>query len=278
MQAAELPLLLHSVREFASLIGALFATVRPARVIEIGGESGQGAACYIEAGAGEVVCVDPRPDRSLVEMAAREPRLRLAVDRSPDCIESLPPAAAWVLDGDHNYATVRAELEAILDRGADPQPLLILHDVLWPCGRRDLYYEPAALAESDVHPHRWDAGPSIGHEELRKDGLVGRGSFAAATEAGGERNGVRTALEDVLAARPGLECALIPVLFGLAVVYDRNASWAEEVRERLRPLDRSPLLTRLELNRIALYCRVLELQHLLDGDRGDGRPDSEATQ
>jgi hypothetical protein len=31
----------------------------------------------------------------------------------------------------------------------------------------------------------------------------------------------------------------------------------------LRPWDRSPLLTRLELNRIALYSKVLELQHEL---------------
>lgn len=263
--ARETPSLLHSLSEFRWLVRDLLAAVKPDRVVEIGGEAGRAAAAYLEAGAREIVCVDPRPSEELADLAAREPRVRLVVERSPDCIPYLPPADFWVIDGDHNYATVRAELEALLGRaGAAAGPLVLVHDVLWPCGRRDLYYDPAALPQGSVHAHRWDAGPTVQSDELSPAGFVGQGEFASAVLAGGEGNGVHTALEDVLDSRPDLGCALIPIVFGLAVVYDRSAPWARRVRELLGPLDRSPFLLRLELNRIALYTRLLELQHRLD--------------
>jgi hypothetical protein len=271
--AAETPLLLHSLREFGWLFRDLLAAVEPERVVEVGGEAGESAVAYLEAGAREVVCVDPRPAAELEARVRSEERLRLVVDRSPDCIPRLPPATFWVIDGDHNYVTVRAELEAILTREAlGTSSLILLHDVLWPWARRDLYYDPAALDQAGVHPHRWDAGPAIGSAELQPSGFVGRGRFASASDAGGEGNGVRTALEDVLASRPGLECAIVPIVFGLAAVYDRGAPWAPEVAALLRPWDRSPFLTRLELNRLALYSRVLELQHRLESHTATGAP------
>jgi hypothetical protein len=268
--AREMPLLLHSLREFAPLIEPLLAAVKPERIIEIGGETGQSASAYLAAGAKEVVCVDPAPSAELSDWAAGQERVTLVVDRSPGCISSLPPSDFWAIDGDHNYATVRAELEAILARpGTDGEPLILLHDVLWPCARRDMYYEPSALDPAAVHPHRWDVGPSVHSESLIAGGFVGAGQFAIGTEAGGERNGVRTAVEDMLEKRPGLAFAIVPAVFGLGVVYDRGASWADEVAELLAPWDRSPLLTRLELNRVALYSRVLELQYELDQRRAD---------
>jgi len=262
--AREMPPLLHSLSEFAPLIQDMLAAVAPERVIEIGGEAGQSAAAYLSAGAEQVICVDPAPADELTALAAAEQRLTLVGERSPGCIPSLPPSTFWAIDGDHNYATVREELEAILARAdAGQAPLIILHDVLWPWARRDLYYDPDALDESAVHPHNWDAGPTVLSESLREDGFVGLGSFAAAIEAGGERNGVRTAIEDVLATRPQLRFAIVPAIFGLGVIFDRDAPWANRVSESLAPWDRSPLLTRLELNRIALYSRVLNLQYEL---------------
>lgn len=264
--AREMPLLLHSLGEFEPLIEPLLAAVTPERVIEIGGETGQSAAAYLAAGAKEVVCVDPAPTDELSRLAEGQEGLTLVTERSPDCIPSLPRSSFWALDGDHNYATVGAELEAILARAsADGEPpLILLHDVLWPCARRDLYYDPAALDAATVHPHSWDAGPSVFSESLTPSGFVSVGAYAIAIDAGGEQNGVRTAVEDVLAERPQLAFAIVPAVFGLGVVYDSGAPWAGRVAELLRPWDRSPLLTRLELNRIALYSRVLELQYELN--------------
>lgn len=261
--AREMPLLLHSLGEFAPLIQALLAVVGPERVIEIGGEAGESANAYLAAGAKEVVCIDPAPGPELNELAASEERITLVVERSPDCLPGLPTSSFWAIDGDHNYATVRAELEAILGREDGEQPLILLHDVLWPWARRDLYYDPNSLDEESVHSHSWDTGPTVFSETMQESGFVGLGQFAAATDAGGERNGVRTAIEDVLETRPALSFAIVPAVFGLGVIYDRTALWGHRVAEVLEPWDRAPLLTRLELNRIALYSRVLELQYEL---------------
>lgn len=270
--ATEMPLLLHSLREFAPLIEPLLAAVEPQRVIEIGGEAGQSTAAYLAAGAKEVVCVDTQPSPELIALAEEDQRIDLVIDRSPDCLPSLPSSCFWVIDGDHNYATVRAELETILKRAAEAgeKPLILLHDVLWPWGRRDLYYDPGALDAGAVHPHSRDTGPSLSSEAMQADGFVC--GFPSAVDAGGERNGVRTAVEDVVATRPDLAFAIVPAVFGLGVVYDRAAPWARQVAELLQPWDRSPLLTRLELNRIALYSRVTELQQELDRREQEARP------
>lgn len=260
--ARDVPMLLHSLGEFAPLIQALLAAVEPERVTEIGGEAGESARAYLAAGAKEVVCVDPSPGPELTQLAEEESRLTLVVDRSPGCLSSLPPSSFWAIDGDHNYATVRAELESILGR-EDGYALTLLHDVLWPCARRDQYYEPSALDPVDVRPHSWDTGPTVFSDTMQPSGFVGAGHFARADDEGGERNGVRTAVEDVLATRPRLSFAIVPAVFGLGVVYARDAPWADRVAELLAPWNRSPLLTRLELNRIALYSRVLALQHEL---------------
>ena len=57
---------------------------------------------------------------------------------------------AALVDGDHNWYTVYNELKMLAatarDAGA-PLPLLIMHDVCWPYGRRDLYYAPERIPE-----------------------------------------------------------------------------------------------------------------------------------
>jgi predicted O-methyltransferase YrrM len=264
--AREMPALLHSISEFQELIAALVKAVAPDRAIEIGGESGSSARAYVAAGVPEVITIDVAPTAELRAAAESDPRITLVEERSPQALAGLPPSTFWVIDGDHNYSVVRAELEAILARNAQDErdSLLIFHDVIWPCGRRDQYYDPDALASEDVHPHRWDAGATIWSEELSADGFVGAGSFATAMQFGGEANGVLTAIEDVLEGRDDLELAIVPAVFGLGVIYSANAPWSGEVSAIMRPWDRSQLLLRLECNRIALYLRVLQLQNDLE--------------
>src|SRR5205807_9113807 len=121
-----------------------------------------------------------------------------------DLIEGRSPAAlpagadAYIIDGDHNYWTVSRELE-IAFRG---EALAILHDVGWPCARRDQYYAPEALPDEAVLPHSFDSGRVPGERELVDGGFRGAGQFAVALEEGGPRNGVLTAIEDFVGERP----------------------------------------------------------------------------
>jgi hypothetical protein len=80
---------------------------------------------------------------------------------------------------------------------------------------------------------------------------------------------VRTAVEDVLRRRGGLTLAVVPLIYGVGLLWPTDAPFAEALAALVAPFDRSPLLERVERNRVNLYLRVLELQDALG--HADGR-------
>lgn len=264
-EAAALPLLLHSVGLFREILGDLAAAVRPTGIAEIGGEGGlltQELIAQADLLDASVTCIDPAPSANL-EGLAETTRLQLVRAYSPAAIDELPDCQFVVVDGDHSYVVVREETQRLLDRAAaaGEHALLVFHDVCFPCGRRDYYYGPDGLDPADVHPHAFDTGMSVfAHDPVVGRGMRSRGTMGIADHAGGERNGVLTAVEDAIEGRDDLVLRVIPAVFGLGIVYSQDAPWAAEADRVLQPLDRSPLVARLERNRLALYSRVLELQ------------------
>jgi len=256
------PLLLHSLTELRDLILSCLEAAEARTVAEIGSESGAFTRDLLSFAArreGEVWCVEPYPTLELEQLDSTEPRFHLIAGRSPGALSGIEPCDAYIVDGDHNYWTVSRELEhALGDR--DAAPLVVLHDVSWPSGRRDQYYAPDALPPAAVHPHSWDRGSLPDVEKAARGGLRGNGSFAIALREGGERNGVRTAVEDFVAEREDLRFARVPSIFGVGFVYSRSASYAGALAALLDPLDGNPLLERLERNRIDLYLKVIEMQ------------------
>jgi hypothetical protein len=155
-----------------------------------------------------------------------------------------------------------------------PDAMIVLHDVLWPCSRRDLYYEPSSVPPERRHPASVD-GPTVWHDELTASGFVGLGAFTSAIEAGGERNGVLTGVEDAITEAGGGETGwrfeLVPAVFGMGVLV-RSSPGTDALFEKLAPYTDSRLLSIMENNRIGLYTRVLEMQfeavaHADDADR-----------
>jgi len=259
------PLLLHSLVEFDELIHACLDLAGAQTVLEIGSESGGSTKRLLAALAerdGELWCVEPGPTRELEELARSDDHFHLIEGRSPAALDGLPACDAYVVDGDHNYWTVARELEHVggrVENVAD-HPLVILHDVTWPCGRRDQYYAPGALPADAVHPYAWDLGAVLGEQAPVPAGLRGRGSFAVARTEGGPANGVRTAVEDYVAARDGLGFVVVPAIFGLGILYAEGASYAGALAQLIDPLDDNPLLDRMERNRLELYLAVLRAQ------------------
>jgi hypothetical protein len=256
--ARDQPVLLHSMSAFRELFEHLFAHREITTVVEVGVESGQVSGVYADLGA-TVYCVEPRPDDQVRAAIAAAPRLNLVEGLSPDVLGELPVADLYVLDGDHNYAVVRRELAWIMANA--PDAVVALHDVLWPCGRRDFYYQPSPLPPEDVHPATPD-GPTVWHDEITPAGFVGDGAFTVASHAGGERNGVLTAVEDALAEDgAGWRFEIVPAVFGFGVLARDSAPGTAEIFEALRPYTSSALLAAMENNRIALYTRGLQLQY-----------------
>jgi hypothetical protein len=139
---------------------------------------------------------------------------------SLDVLADVGAVDVALIDGDHNWYTVNHELQ-LLQRTARsagrPTPLAICHDVCWPYGRRDLYYDPATIPAEYRQP--WErAGIVPGRSALSPDrGL--NAYLANAMHEGGPRNGVMTAIEDFIGiANEPLELTVLPVLAGLAIL------------------------------------------------------------
>ena len=60
-----------------------------------------------------------------------------------------------LIDGDHNWYTVFNELRLIEEMSrlkGFPMPLVMFHDIGWPYGRRDMYYNPSDIPEEFRQP------------------------------------------------------------------------------------------------------------------------------
>ncbi|MEQ9323876.1 MAG: class I SAM-dependent methyltransferase [Polyangiaceae bacterium] len=200
------------------------ARLRPEVVVEIGAESGKCTHRLLELSAGwggRVHAVDPAPR---FEVAAWEARYgeRFVMHQAPS-LEVIPRLERFdvvLIDGDHNWYTVFHELTGIEERASaldHPMPLMFLHDVAWPYGRRDLYYDPETIPAEHRQP--WaKRGMSPTSSEL-----VDSGGFNAhlchAEHEGGPKNGVLTAVEDFLAvSKTSFTFVRIPAVFGLAIL------------------------------------------------------------
>ena len=115
--------------------------------------------------------------------------------------------------------------------------MLILHDVGWPYGRRDLYYAPEQIPGEYRQPYA-KKGMRPGNKALVPRGGLNPTMCNAETE-GGPRNGVMTALDDFASEYElPLRRLFLPIYFGLAIV-------VEEERVRRSP-ELAAALERLE--------------------------------
>jgi hypothetical protein len=274
-------LLIHSMSEFSDIIVEALDLAQARDVVEIGAEFGGMSfvlADYAAAQGGRLTSIDPCPKKEFTDWVAEHPEVRHIAKASLEAFDELAGVDAWVIDGDHNWYTVYNELkrvDAICVR--DGKPLLaFLHDVGWPCARRDQYYAPDRIPAPFRHPHSYDHGIAPGHPGLLAEGrgFRGMGSFAYAAHEGGPCNGVLTAVEDhiddVRGEGRGIAFARIPAVFGLGILFDTGADWAPALSELLIPWHESQLIRRLEENRLGNYLAVLDWQDR-DAERRERR-------
>ena len=138
----------------------------------------------------ELHVIDPLPQFDPADHERRFPgRYVFHHGISHDVLPTLEPADVVLVDGDHNWYTVHGELQLLAKTARDaaaPLPVLVLHDVGWPYGRRDLYYEPSRIPDEHRQPHR-QAGMQHGVSALR-----GRGGMNADLDNAEHEGGPRT--------------------------------------------------------------------------------------
>ena len=126
-----------------------------------------------------------RPDAAARPGRARRGAagLTLVHETSLEALGHIELPDVVIVDGDHNYYTVREELRLIGERAPGAElPLLLFHDVGWPHGRRDAYYVPELIPESDRRPLREGGGLFPGERGTIPGGLPYK--WVAAEEGG----------------------------------------------------------------------------------------------
>ena len=202
------------------------------RVVEIGALRGETTVKLLDllGPSSELHVIDPVPQFDPTEHERRfAGRYCFYRDTSHNVLPKLPVVDAALIDGDHNWYTVYNELKllaATARRAGSPVPLLFLHDVGWPYGRRDLYYEPERIPEEYRQPYAMK-GLRVRRGPNRRTDLLERGGFNPkmnnAEHEGGPRNGVMTALEDFVAEHDReVRVLVLPIYFSLAIVAEEE--------------------------------------------------------
>jgi hypothetical protein len=226
------------------VVRPLLEALRPKVVVEVGVNKGATTTQLVQLAVEQdfvVHAIDPELTaeiRRLVEASGG--RLVFHAKRSLEALPTIAGLDAVLLDGDHNWYTVYHELEMIAqlsDRDGRPFPVTFLHDVGWPYGRRDLYYDPDSIPDAFRHPYR-AAGIVPGQKELSDTEGINP-AVNNALVAGTPRNGIRTAVEDFL-ADSGIDLVFRDVVgfHGLAIlVPPARLDGNDELRGRLEELE-----------------------------------------
>lgn len=216
-----------------SIIRRLLQLVHPKDIVEIGVDQGRNTENLLmlaqEIGA-TVHAVDPNPKFDVLTWQERHgSSFRFYQTLSLNALMQIPSIDAVLIDGDHNWYTVFNEL-SLIERRCRAEgkafPLVLLHDIGWPYGRRDLYYDPENVPGSFRKPFQ-KKGLYPGDPNLRSNGGLNPHLFHAIYE-NDLQNGVLTAVEDFLKnTAEKLHFVQVPGLHGLGILFPAN--WLEEV-------------------------------------------------
>lgn len=191
-------------KHFRKTILPIIKRQRYREFVEIGVAAGKTSIQllkYCRKVGGKLTGIDPSP--SFEPPKGLRPYWLLHRDLSLNVLGLLDLFDCVLIDGDHNWYTVRNELELISER-IRPEGTIFLHDVAPPWARRDMYHVLERIPVEFRNPCREVDGVWIAEKE------------------GGERNGVLTAVEDFVRDHPEWKLKIITTHHGLAIL------WREE--------------------------------------------------
>jgi GT2 family glycosyltransferase len=240
---------------FKLLINPLLEALHPRTIVEIGVEVGAVTGPLLrwaQANGAVVHAIDPDPALNVERLEAQYgEQLHFHRRKSLEILGEIASVDVALIDGDHNWYTVLNELRTLERRageeGREP-PVMLLHDVGWPYGRRDLYYDPQSIPEAErqpyarggVKPGRRELGPGL-NDHLENAVLEGTAA-----------NGVLTAAEDFLAtSERQWRMWQIAGLSGMAIVASEATLAAHPaVQQLLESTESAPFLH--------LQCEAIE--------------------
>lgn len=219
---------------WSTFIEPIIKIVAPKVIVEIGAEDGNNTVNIVKYCRANNACchvIDPVPIKRLAELKDDFNKCwTYHQGLSLDILPSLEPAGVYLIDGDHNWYTVFNELSEILRKHIDvkiPLPVIMFHDIGWPYGRRDMYYNPKNIPAKYLQPND-KIGIMPNFAKVTTEGL--NSHLYNALVEGGPRNGVLTAIEDFLQSVPGVyQLQSVPGMHGLGVLVPENLSKEKKI-------------------------------------------------
>lgn len=246
-------------RFWDSIMRPIIETVNAEYIVEIGSDKGlntKNILEYCEAYDARMTAIDPVPQFNVDEFKSRYgDRFEFFKDLSLNCLPVLDDYDVILIDGDHNWYTVYNELKIIEDKFKGKKfPLVFFHDIGWPYGRRDLYYDPENIPEKFRQPYEI-SGIYLDQTELKENGGLNpflNNSIYENTP----KNGVLTAVEDFV-EESDLEFSLeiINAFNGLGILFSKNDKIGNVVRKVIKG---AGLLDELEKDRMKLAIERTE--------------------
>lgn len=185
-------------RFWDDIVKPIFKEFKVRNIVEVGSKGGDHTYKMIEycsKTGGFLHSIDPGPEYDYKEFESKYHEFfKQYTDLSLNVLYKLNDIDAVLIDGDHNWYTVFNELK-LIDESYEEFPIVFFHDISWPYGRRDLYYNPDEIPEDYRKPYL-KKGILPNKSELDDNGINSH-LFNAAIELN-DKNGVLTAIEDFI--------------------------------------------------------------------------------
>jgi len=248
-------------RFWESIINPVLSLTKPEIIVEIGSDSGHNTKNllgFAQQHTAKVHVIDPLPKYNIADWKNQYGEyLIFHQDLSLNALPKIDNIDLVLIDGDHNWYTVINELRLIEKNNRKNNrifPIILLHDINWPYGRRDLYYNPDTIPAGYRKPFE-RKGIIPGQAALSNDGGLNTHLNNSIYE-NDIQNGVLTAVEDFLEeSKEKLDFVKIPALFGIGILFsiiykDQNPDFSNWIN-KINSLDPVlPIIKTIELIRI----------------------------
>lgn len=248
-------------RFWEPIILPILNEIKAEHIVEIGcckGENTKKILKYCFEQEAKLSVIDPSPKVNIDKLKEQHGGyFNFYKDLSLNALPSIKDYDVVLIDGDHNWYTVYNELKIIEDSIKNQDVFLVfLHDISWPYGRRDMYYNPETIPEEFKHSHE-KKGIFPAKEDLVEGSGFNYNSYNAVHE-GGAKNGVLTGMEDYIEeTNLKLRLKKIKAFHGLGILYQADKDIGSLINKII--LD-SNLISLLEKERINLKIKIEKLK------------------
>jgi glycosyltransferase involved in cell wall biosynthesis len=187
-------------RFWKKFIYPIINVIKAKHIVEIGSDTGINTRNILEycmENQAKISVIDPFPKYDEKHwLRDYNEYLEFYKELSLNALPLIKDYDAVLIDGDHNWYTVYNELKIIEKNCSDNFPVVFLHDIDWPYGRRDIYYNPDTIPAAFRKPYA-KKGMKPGQPSLLESGGFNSNFFNSIYE-NGLQNGVLTAVEDFI--------------------------------------------------------------------------------